>query len=88
MAVLDWGIPFEIMCDASYYVVWAILGQRNDKVFRAICYASRTLNEAQESYTTTEKEMLAAMYSCDKFQAYIIGSKIMHLLIMPPSVTC
>jgi hypothetical protein len=72
----DWNEPFEIMCDASDYAVGAVLGQRRDKIFRAIYYASKTLNEAQLNYTTTEKEMLAVVFSCDKFRSYIIGSKV------------
>ncbi|KAI5387026.1 hypothetical protein KIW84_073250 [Lathyrus oleraceus] len=35
----DWRLPFEIMCDASDYVVGAILGQRKDKKLHAIYYA-------------------------------------------------
>ena len=27
----DWLLPFKIMCDASDYVVGAVLGQRKDK---------------------------------------------------------
>jgi hypothetical protein len=27
----DWSLPFEIMCDASDYVVWVVLGQTKDK---------------------------------------------------------
>ncbi|GJW98912.1 reverse transcriptase domain-containing protein [Tanacetum coccineum] len=44
------------MCD---YAVGAVLGQRIDKKFRSIYYASKTMNDAQEHYTTTEKELLA-----------------------------
>ncbi|GJX16408.1 retrovirus-related pol polyprotein from transposon 17.6 [Tanacetum coccineum] len=37
----------------------AVLGQRHEKHFRPIHYASKTMNEAESHYTTTEKEMLA-----------------------------
>ncbi|GKC26767.1 reverse transcriptase domain-containing protein [Tanacetum coccineum] len=50
---------FELMCDASDYAVGAVLGQRIKKKFRLIYYASKTMNNAQENYTTTEKELLA-----------------------------
>ncbi|GJS03846.1 reverse transcriptase domain-containing protein [Tanacetum coccineum] len=59
----DWSLPFEIMCDASDYAVGAILGQRIGKNFKPIHYASKTINEAQENYTTTEKELLAVCHS-------------------------
>ena len=55
MAKLDWNSEFEIMCDASDYAMGAVLGQKADKNFRAIYYASKTFNEAQENYSTTEK---------------------------------
>ncbi|GJV62915.1 reverse transcriptase domain-containing protein [Tanacetum coccineum] len=54
----DWNVPFELMCDASDFVVGAVLGQRIDGKFKPIYYASKTLNNAQEHYTTTEKEVL------------------------------
>ena len=72
----NWGEPYEIMCNASDYVVGDVLGQRRENIFRPIYYESKTLNEAQENYTTTEKEMLAVVYSCDKFRPYILGSKV------------
>ncbi|WKA05269.1 hypothetical protein VitviT2T_023244 [Vitis vinifera] len=75
MIVPDWNQPFEVMCDASDFAIGAILGQRRDKLFRAIYYASLTLNEAQLNYTTTEKEILVVVFACDKFQSYLIGTK-------------
>ena len=72
----NWDEPFEIMYDANDYTVRAVLGQRHENIFRPIYYASKTLNEAQENYTTTEKEMLVVVYSCDKFKPYILGSKV------------
>ena len=45
-------------------------------MFRAIYYANKTFNEAQENYSTTEKEMLAIVFSCEKFRPYILGSHI------------
>ncbi|GJZ79621.1 reverse transcriptase domain-containing protein [Tanacetum coccineum] len=47
------------MCDASDFAVGAVLGQQIDGKFKPIYYASKTLNNAQEHYTTTEKELLA-----------------------------
>ena len=55
---LDWKVPFEIMCDASDYAIDAVLGQRVGKVPHVIYYASKTLNDAQMNYSTTEKELL------------------------------
>jgi hypothetical protein len=51
----NWGVPFEIMCDASDYAVGVVLGQRIDKLPHVIYYASRTLNDAQLNYSTTKK---------------------------------
>ena len=47
------------MCDSSDYVVGAFLGQRVDKKLNVIHYASKTLDNAQRNYATTEKELLA-----------------------------
>ncbi|XP_075103703.1 uncharacterized protein LOC142178272 [Nicotiana tabacum] len=51
----DWNQPFEVMCDASDIAVGVVLGQRKDKIFRSIYYASRTMNEAQLNYANKKK---------------------------------
>ncbi|GJV08064.1 reverse transcriptase domain-containing protein [Tanacetum coccineum] len=61
-------LPFELMCDASDFAIGAVLGQRHEKHFRPIHYASKTLIEAQTNYTTTEKELLAIVYAFEKFR--------------------
>ena len=45
------------MCDASDFAMGEVLGQRIEKSFKVIHYASRTFNEAQENYSITEKEI-------------------------------
>ena len=72
----DWSIPFELMCDASDYALGAVLGQRKNKQSHVIYYASRTLNDAQLNYSTTEKELLAVVFALDKFRSYLIGTKV------------
>ncbi|GJZ68650.1 reverse transcriptase domain-containing protein [Tanacetum coccineum] len=59
----DWDQPFKLMCDASDYAIGAVLGQRIEKHFRPIHYASKTMTEAESNYTTTEKEMLVVVYA-------------------------
>ena len=51
----DWNLPFELMCDASDYAIEAVLSQKRDRTFQVIYYVSRTLNDAQLNYATTEK---------------------------------
>ena len=76
MAAPEWDQGFEIMCDASDFAMGAVLGQRKEKIFRAIYYANKTFNEAQENYSTTENEMQAIVFACEKFRPYILGSHI------------
>ena len=42
---------------------------------RPIAYASKTLNETQQIYAAMEKELLAVVFSCNKFDFYIYGKQ-------------
>nr|GEW16969.1 hypothetical protein [Tanacetum cinerariifolium] len=71
----DWDLPFELMSDASDFAIGAVLGKRQEKHFRPIHYACKTMTEAKSNYTTTEKEMLAVVYAFEKFRSYLIMNK-------------
>nr|GFC16101.1 reverse transcriptase domain-containing protein [Tanacetum cinerariifolium] len=71
----NWEQPFELMCDANDYAVGAVLGQRIEKHFRPIHYASKTMNQVEANYTTTKKEMLTVVYSFEKYRSYLIMNK-------------
>ncbi|GJW07283.1 reverse transcriptase domain-containing protein [Tanacetum coccineum] len=75
----NWNLPFELMCDASDFAVGAVLGQKDGKNFHPIYFASKTLNPAQQKYTVTEKELMAVVFTFDKFRSCLILSKtIVH----------
>nr|GEW06072.1 reverse transcriptase domain-containing protein [Tanacetum cinerariifolium] len=75
LIVHDWDMPFKLMCDASDFAIGAVLGQRQEKHFRPIHYASKTMTEAKSNYTITEKEMLAVVHAFKKFRSYLIMNK-------------
>nr|GEV28582.1 hypothetical protein [Tanacetum cinerariifolium] len=53
----------------------AVLGQRKIKHFQPIHYASKTITDAQDHYTITEKELLVVVYAFKKFRPYLVLSK-------------
>ena len=58
-----------IQCDASQYGLGATLMQEG----QPIAYASKALNETQQRYAIIEKELLAVLFACSKFDFYIYG---------------
>ena len=64
------------MCDASYYPMGAVLGERIENIFKSIDYVNKTFNEAQENYSIIEKEMLAMVFAFEKSRSYILGSHV------------
>nr|GEW09405.1 reverse transcriptase domain-containing protein [Tanacetum cinerariifolium] len=79
LIVPNWDLLFELMCNASDLAIGAVLGQRHEKHFRPIHYASKAMTDTESNYTTMEKEMLAVVYAFEKFQSYLIMNKsIVH----------
>ena len=64
-----------IQCDASDTGLGAVLLQKGQPV----CYASRALTDVESRYAQIEKELLAIVWSCHKFDQYIYGRDIVHV---------
>ncbi|GKC45067.1 reverse transcriptase domain-containing protein [Tanacetum coccineum] len=78
LLVKDAPFNFSEECIQAFdndYAAGAVLGQRIKKHFKPIHYASKRMNEAQENYTTTEKELLVIVFAFDKFLQYLVLSK-------------
>nr|GEX68336.1 reverse transcriptase domain-containing protein [Tanacetum cinerariifolium] len=72
-------MPFGLCNAPGTFQRCAVLGQRHEKHVKPIHYASKTMNDAETNYTTTEKEMLAIVYAFEKFRSYLIMNKsIVH----------
>nr|GEX05458.1 reverse transcriptase domain-containing protein [Tanacetum cinerariifolium] len=72
-------MPFGLCNAPGTFQRCAVLGQRHEKHFKPIHYASKTMNNAKTNYTTTEKGMLVVVYAFEKFRSYLIMNKsIVH----------
>lgn len=69
--------PFILTTDASKYAIGAVLSQMQDGVERPIAFASRTLNDTETTYGTTEQEALAIIWAVRKFEPYLYGNKFL-----------
>ena len=58
-----------LQCDASQHGLGAALLQNGQPV----AYASRALTSAETRYAQIEKELLAIVFACERFEAYIYG---------------
>lgn len=62
--------PIVVECDASDYGLGAAVYQQ-DKI---IGFASRTLSSTERKYAPIEKEMLAIVFACIRFDQMIVGN--------------
>ena len=65
----------RIVADAGPAGIGAILTQLQRGVWRVISYASRSLTDVERRYSQTEKEALALVWACERFNLYVYGRK-------------
>lgn len=65
-----------MICDASGTALGVMLGQKHNKMFHQIYYASKSLNGAQQNCKVTEQELLVVVYAFEKCRAYLLGSNV------------
>jgi len=71
----DFTKPFVLTTDASIEALGAVLSQGPIGQDLPIAYASRTLNNAERNYSTTEKLLLAIVWACKQYRPYLYGKK-------------
>ena len=69
------GDEVTIQCDASQFGLGAALLQKGQPV----AFASRALTPVEVEYAQIEKEMLAIVYACEHFDAYLYGREKVHV---------
>ena len=71
----DGKAPFVLQTDASDFALGGVLMQDTGDGLRPIAFESRSLNAAEQNYSTTEKELLAMIHCCRLWRHYFEDSK-------------
>ncbi|XP_039453132.1 uncharacterized protein K02A2.6-like [Culex pipiens pallens] len=66
----DVNQPITIECDASSIGLGVVVYQRDE----VVGYASRTLTATEKNYAQIEKELLAILFACTRFDQLIVGN--------------
>ena len=71
----DFTRPFIVTTDASGIAIGGILSQGELGKDKPIAYTSRVLNDAEQKYSTYEKEAVAILHAVTQFRPYLYGRK-------------
>ena len=96
LGYFDKEVKTTVIADASPVGLGAVLVQEQGDEHKVISYASRSLSNVERSYSQTEKEALAIVWSCERFHAYLYGTefelvtdhKPLECIFLPKAKTC
>ena len=79
LAFYDPTKPTIDSADASEYGLGGcILQQQDDARWKTVVYCSRSLTHSESPYTQIEKELLASVWTCERFYVYLRG---LHIIV-------
>ena len=86
LAFPNFQTPFIVETDASGAGLGAVLAQKQkDGSVRPVAYASRSLQQHEKNYGTTELEGLGVVWAAKHFRPYLYGhSCVVYIQITKP----
>ena len=63
------NLPLTVQADASKHGLGAALLQQGEPV----AFASKSLSETEQRYANIERELLAVVFTCERFKTYVLG---------------
>jgi hypothetical protein len=83
----DYAKVFVIQTDASGVSIAGVLLQDHNGILKPVSFCSRKLNKTEQAYSTSERELLAIVYSILQFEMQVLGRKIVVYTDHEPLVT-
>jgi hypothetical protein len=75
LVLYDPNKEHRICSDASNFALGATIEQFEQDKWKPVAYISRRLNDTEGRYAIIEKEALGILWSCLKFQDFVLGKK-------------
>ena len=69
----DQKLLTKITCDSSKFGIGATLEQKHEKDWHPVAFKSRSCTSAEQNYYPLEREILAVVFACSKFNEYLYG---------------